>query len=186
MATNRGGPKQQQITKNSRFEKQKISKISHFRKHYISETTTNEKKNKFQKSADLKKLQILKNRYEKFLFYFFGICCCYCNMLSFLNLVLILKSVVFWDLLFLKKVVYWNLLFLKSDVWVQKCHIEKIKKLPEWHFRTHAWNSKGFFFAQKHHFEAIQKWQWENIFITCPRVCQIQDLFRKKYKKGIF
>ena len=50
MATNWGGLKQQQITKNNRFEKQQISK-----------TTTNEKKNKFQKTTDLKKEQISKN-----------------------------------------------------------------------------------------------------------------------------
>ena len=49
MATNWGGPKQQQITKNNRFEKQQISKISHFRKQHISETTTNEKTANFKK-----------------------------------------------------------------------------------------------------------------------------------------
>ena len=42
------------------------------------------------------------------------------------------------------------------------------------------------FFDQKHSFEVLWKWQLEKIFITCPRVCQIQDLCRKKYKKGIF
>ena len=48
--TNQGGPKQQQITKNNRFEKQQISKISHFRKQHISKTTTNEKKSKISKN----------------------------------------------------------------------------------------------------------------------------------------
>ena len=43
-----------------------------------------------------------------------------------------------------------------------------------------------FFFDQKYSFEALWKCQWEKIFITCPRVRQIQDLCRKKYKKGIF
>ena len=42
------------------------------------------------------------------------------------------------------------------------------------------------FFGQKHSFEALWKWRQENFFVTCPRVCQIQDLCRKKYKKGIF
>jgi hypothetical protein len=90
VATNWGGPKQQQITKNNRFEKQRISKIPHFRKRHISETTTNEKTSnfKFQKKSNFKKQpiskkKILKNKYEIFLSYFFGICCCYCNMLSF-------------------------------------------------------------------------------------------------------
>ena len=49
MATNWGGTKQKQITKNNRFEKQQISKISHFRKQHISETTTNEKTANFKK-----------------------------------------------------------------------------------------------------------------------------------------
>ena len=40
--------------------------------------------------------------------------------------------------------------------------------------------------GQKHSFEALWKWQQEKIFTTCPRVRQIQDLCRKKYKKGIF
>ena len=55
VATNWGGTKQKQITKNNRFEKQQISKISHFRKQHISETTTNEK------TANFKKPQISKN-----------------------------------------------------------------------------------------------------------------------------
>ena len=55
MATNWGGPKQQQITKNNRFEKQQISKISHFRKQYISKNTRS------QKTTNFKKLQISKN-----------------------------------------------------------------------------------------------------------------------------
>ena len=58
VATNWGGTKQKQITKNNRFEKQQISKISHFRKQHISKTTTNEKKSKFLKTTDLKKEQI--------------------------------------------------------------------------------------------------------------------------------
>ena len=85
----------------------------------------------------------------------------------------------------------------------QKCHFGKIEKLPKWHFWTWAWNSKknlnfakmallnlGMtfenFFGQNHSFEALWKWQQEKIFTTCPRVRQIQDLCRKKYKKGIF
>ena len=60
VATNWGGTKQKQITKNNRFEKQQISKISHFRKQHISKTTTNEKK------ANFKKRQISKkNRSQK-------------------------------------------------------------------------------------------------------------------------
>ena len=42
------------------------------------------------------------------------------------------------------------------------------------------------FFGQKYSFEALWKCHLEKIFITCPRVRQIQDLCRKKYKKGIF
>ena len=42
------------------------------------------------------------------------------------------------------------------------------------------------FFDQKFSFEALWKCHLEKIFITCPRVRQIQDLCRKKYKKGIF
>ena len=41
-------------------------------------------------------------------------------------------------------------------------------------------------FGQKHSFEELWKWQQEKMFTSCPRVCQIQDLGRKKYKKGIF
>ena len=41
-------------------------------------------------------------------------------------------------------------------------------------------------FDQKHCFKALWKWQEEIFFTTCPRVRQIQDLCRKKYKKGIF
>jgi len=47
VATNWGGTKQQQITKNNRFEMQQISKISHFRKQHISKTTKNEKNSNF-------------------------------------------------------------------------------------------------------------------------------------------
>ena len=43
-----------------------------------------------------------------------------------------------------------------------------------------------FFFGQNHSSEALRKWQFEKIFITWPRVQQIQDLCRQKYKKGIF
>ena len=43
-----------------------------------------------------------------------------------------------------------------------------------------------FFFCQKHFFEELRKWKWEKIFIVRPRVRQIKDLFRKKYKKEIF
>ena len=42
------------------------------------------------------------------------------------------------------------------------------------------------FFDQKYSFEALRKCHLEKIFITCPRVRKIQDLCRKKYKKGIF
>ena len=42
------------------------------------------------------------------------------------------------------------------------------------------------FFGQKHSFEALWKCQLKTFFISCPRVRQIQDLCRKKYKKGIF
>ena len=42
------------------------------------------------------------------------------------------------------------------------------------------------FFGHKRSFQALWKWQWEKISIKCPRVSQIQDLRRKKYKKGIF
>jgi hypothetical protein len=42
------------------------------------------------------------------------------------------------------------------------------------------------FFDQKYSFEALRKYHLEKIFITCPRVRQIQDLCRKKYKMGIF
>ena len=42
------------------------------------------------------------------------------------------------------------------------------------------------FFDQNHSFEALWKWQLGKIFITCPRVRQIQDLCKKKCKKGIF
>ena len=43
-----------------------------------------------------------------------------------------------------------------------------------------------FFFGQKYSFEALWKWREENFFVTCPRFYQIQDLCRKKCKKGIF
>ena len=58
MATNQGGPKQQQITKNNRIEKQQIS---NFRKQHISKIKTNETNIKFQKTTDLKKQQFSKN-----------------------------------------------------------------------------------------------------------------------------
>ena len=58
MATNQGGPKQQQITKNNRIEKQQIS---NFRKQHISKIKTNETNVKFQKTTDLKKQQFSKN-----------------------------------------------------------------------------------------------------------------------------
>ena len=80
------------------------SRGPHFRKQHISKTTTNERNSKFQKkqisknnksqkTTDLEKQQILKNRHDKILF--FGICCCYCNMLSFLKSLFIFQSVVF-------------------------------------------------------------------------------------------
>ena len=41
--------------------------------------------------------------------------------------------------------------------------------------------------VQKCHFGKIErKMGIRKNFTTCPRVRQIQDLFRKKYKKGIF
>ena len=43
----------------------------------------------------------------------------------------------------------------------------------------------GFFFLQKAFFWSIMKMAIRNFFIACARVCQIQDLSRKKYKKGI-
>ena len=49
MATNWGGPKQQQITKNNRFEKQQ------FQKYHILENNT------FQKQQQMKRQQISKN-----------------------------------------------------------------------------------------------------------------------------
>ena len=42
------------------------------------------------------------------------------------------------------------------------------------------------FFWPKAFFWSIMKIATKKFFITCPRVCQIQDLCRKKYKKGIF
>ena len=35
------------------------------------------------------------------------------------------------------------------------------------------------FFGQNRSFEALGKWQYENFFVTCPRVCEIQDFFRR-------
>ena len=96
VATNWGGTKQKQITKNNRFEKQQISKISHFRKQHISKTTTNEKKSKFQKTTDHKKEQISKNKkfqkigmIKSFLEFVVVIVMCF-----FFKSVFILKSVV--------------------------------------------------------------------------------------------
>ena len=99
VATNWGGTKQKQITKNNRFEKQQISKISHFRKQHISKTTTNEKKKQISKN----------NRSQK-------------------RTDLLCLEIRCWNLLFLKSVVYeiccfWNLFFfemycfLKSVSW---------------------------------------------------------------------
>ena len=111
MATNRGGPKQQQITKNNRFEKQQLLKISLFRKQHNSKTTTNEKNSKFQKNSNFRKQQISKNsRSQKtkndFLFYndmifldFSGIC-----LLSFLINVYF-EICCFLDLFFMEKII---------------------------------------------------------------------------------
>ena len=53
--------------------------------------------------------------------------------------------------------------------------------MPKWQFWTRAWNLKKILaktILLKHYKNGKKK--------TCPRVCQIQDLCRKKYKKGIF
>ena len=42
------------------------------------------------------------------------------------------------------------------------------------------------YFGKKTSFEALWRWHLLKISLICPRVCQIQDLCRKKYKKGIF
>ena len=90
MATNQGGPKQQQITKNNRFEKQQIlhfkkqqqmKRTSNFKKQQISKNIKFQKNNKLKK-PDIKKQQILKNRHEK-VGNSFGIHCLYCNMFLF-------------------------------------------------------------------------------------------------------
>ena len=65
---------------------------------------------------------------------------------------------------------------------VQKCHFVNFSFLPKWHFCMKFKKN----FGQKHSFEALWKWWYKFFFVTCPRVCQIQDLCRKKYKKGIF
>ena len=41
-------------------------------------------------------------------------------------------------------------------------------------------------FGQKTSFEALWKCHLQKVSITCPRVQQIQNLYHKKYKKGIF
>ena len=85
---------------NNRLLKTTDLKSNRFQKYHILENNTfqkqqqmKERNGKFQKTADLKKQQILKNRHDKILS--FGICCWYCNMLSFLESVFILKSVAF-------------------------------------------------------------------------------------------
>ena len=42
------------------------------------------------------------------------------------------------------------------------------------------------FFRPQAFFWSIMKMATRKIFTNCPRVRQIQDLCRKKYKKGIF
>jgi hypothetical protein len=61
VATNWGGTKQKQITKNNRFEKQQISKISHLENNTFQKKQQMKKNSKFQKTTDLKKEQISKN-----------------------------------------------------------------------------------------------------------------------------
>ena len=51
--------------------------------------------------------------------------------------------------------------FFEFHARVQNCHFGNFSFLPKWHFWTRAWNSKNF-------------------------LAKIQDLCRKKYKKGIF
>ena len=51
--------------------------------------------------------------------------------------------------------------------------------------QKNAFGQKNFFWP-KAFFWSIMKMAIRKFFITCPRVCQIQDLCRKKYKKGIF
>ena len=68
---------------------------------------------------------------------------------------------------------------IKFHAPVQKCHFGNFSIFPKWHFWTGAWNL--IFFYQKYSFEALWKCHWGKIFITCPRVRQIQDLCRKKY-----
>ena len=58
-------------------------------------------------------------------------------------------------------------------------------KVPFWN-NWNPWMKFEKKFGQKHSLEALRKWQYKKISMTCPRVCQIQDLCRKKYKKGIF
>ena len=68
---------------------------------------------------------------------------------------------------------------------VQKCHFGKIEKLPKWHFWTCAWNPKNFLAKSillKHYENGNKKKNIHNL----SKGRQIQDLFRKKYKKGIF
>ena len=81
----------------------------------------------------------------------------------------------------------------KSWIWRTLGHVMNI--FSYWHFhnasKEYFWSKNRcmkfeFFFGQKHSFEALWKWQIETIFTTCPRVHQIQDLCRKKCKKGIF
>ena len=110
------GPKQQQITKNNRFEKQQISKISHFRKQNISKTTTylkqeisknnrSQKNKKFQKTADLNET----TNFKKQVCCWFEICCWYCNMLFF-EISVYLEICCFWNLLFFEICCLFNLL----------------------------------------------------------------------------
>ena len=53
-------------------------------------------------------------------------------------------------------------------------------KITKWHF----WNCA--FFGQKTSFEALWKCNFQKIFITCSRICQIQDLGLSKYKLKLF
>ena len=76
-------------------------------------------------------------------------------------------------------------IFFEFHAQVQKCHFGKNEKLPKWHFWTRAWNSK-FFLAKSILLKHYENGDKKFFFVTCPRVYQIQDLCRKKCKKGIF
>ena len=96
------------------------------------------------------------------------------------------KYIKFWELLLLTQIIFSSIYCMKINqnraaiytFWQNW----KIAKMALLNLSVKFKN----FFGQKHSFEALWKWQQEKIFTTCPRVRQIQDLCRKKYKKGIF